>query len=348
MHPVDEILTEYSDKNNEWYDFSKILKEAADCRLWFVIGARRIGKTDRLLRTALELWLRFGRKTMWIRDVLETMKSKAFLNDFLNDAFEFGWISDEDGEWIVKEDGVHDPSGEICIKFQSLSTYSSRRGPAHPDVDLMVFDEFIPEDRRFQKGCLKGLMSLTKTVFSGREGCRCICASNYVSISNPYFAGLEIYPDPKKDVTVWKEKGVAVERCRGYRCAIAAESPWNAVYKAAHYGDYADEEEDVMHKLVKRVPKGAKADDWAVQIYGKWYKCYTASNGYRYARREAEDVLNGQKIVRYVTNAADLTEGVVMLDTYRRVQIEMELSTGKLRFEGPNVLFAFVNLIYNI
>ena len=348
MHPIDDIITNYSNKDN-WVDFKKLYSQAADCRLWFMIGARRIGKTDCLLHMALDLWLRHGRKTMWIRDVLETVKSKNFLNDFLNDAYEFGWISDEEGEWIVKEDGVHEPkNGEIVIKFQSLSTYSSRRGPAHPDVDLMVYDEFIPEDRRFQKGCLKGLMSLTKTVFSGRDGCRCICTSNYVSISNPYFAGLEIYPDPKKDVTVWSDKGVAVERCRGYRCAITKESPWNKVYSAAHYGDYADEEEDVMHKLVKKVPKGAKPDDWTLQIYGKWYRCYTATDGIRYARREKEEVLNRLKIVRYVTNPADLTEGVVKLDTFKRVQIEMDVDGGRMKFEDANTLFAFINLIYNI
>lgn len=345
---VDSLLQEFG--GDGWYDFRKILKEAPECRLWFVIGARRIGKTDRLLRIALELWQREGRKTMWVRDVLETMKNKAYLNDFLNDAFEFGWIHniDEKHQWVCKEDGVHDPNDEVCIKFQSISTYSSRRGPAHPDVDLMLFDEFIPEDRKFQKGCLKGLMSLTKTVFSGREGCRCICTSNYVSLSNPYFAGLEIYPDPKKDVTKWTEKGVAVERCKGYHCAIDDGNPWNRIYAAAHYGDYADEEEDVMHRLIRKVPKGSKPDNWAVQIYGKWFKCYTGSNGYRYAKQEKETDLNNQKIIKYVTNAADLTDSVIMLDGYRRLQIEMELANGKLRFDGPNVLFAFVNLIYNI
>ena len=43
---------------------------------------------------------------------------------------------------------------------------------------------------------------------------------------------------------MWEDKGVAVERCRGYRCAIAKESAWNRAYAAAHYGDYADEDED--------------------------------------------------------------------------------------------------------
>ena len=285
---------------------------------------------------------------MWVRDVLKTLEGQNFQADFLNDAYEFGWIHDLDDnhKWVVKNDGVHDPDGVLVIKFQSLSTYSSRRGPAHPDVDLMLFDEFIPEDRRYQRGALKGLMSLTKTVFSGRPGCRCICTSNFVALSNPYFAGLEIFPDSDKDVTVWPNKGVAVERCRGYRCAIAEDSPWNRAYKAAHYGDYADEDEDVMIKLIRRVPKGARPDKWAVMINDKWFRIYTATNGVRIARQEKN--LNMPGTILYVTDPRDLTDGVLMLDSLTRVSIDNDIALGRMRYEDPNTLFAFVNLTYNI
>lgn len=313
-----------------------------------MIGARRIGKTDVALKMALMLWDKYRRKTMWIRDVLKALESSNFQADFLNDAYEFGWISDVDDthKWVVKNDGVHEPNGELVIKFQSLSTYSSRRGPAHPDVDLMLFDEFIPEDRRYQRGALKGLMSLTKTVFSGREGCRCICTSNFVALSNPYFAGFEIYPDPKLDVTAWPDKGVAIERCRGYRCAISQESAWTRAYAAAHYGDYADEEEDVMHQLIKRMPKGAKPDRWAVNINGKWFRIYTSYNGLRIARQEKN--LNSYATVLYVTDPRDLSDDTVMLPTMDRLSIENDIALGRLRYEDPNTLFAFVNLTYNI
>ena len=347
---VDDVILEIGE-NDGWASLLKLYRSAPECLLWFMIGARRIGKTDLMLQLSILLWVRHRRKTMWIRDVLETMKSSAFQADFLNDAYEFGWIHDIDDKhrWSVKDDGVHEPeTGEVVIKFQSLSTYSSRRGPGHPDVDLILFDEFIPEDRRYQKGALKGLMSLTKTVFSGRQGCRCICTSNYVSLSNPYFAGLEIYPDPEKDVTVWPEKMVAVERCRGYRCAIADDSGWNRLYKAAGYGDYADEDEDMMHKLIRKMPKGAKGDDWAVNIGGQWFRIYTAPKGIRIAKREKEQNLFKQKLVFYVTDPKDLSDDVVMIDAFHRVMIDNDIASGRLRYEDPNTLFAFINLTYNI
>lgn len=342
-YPVDACILKIG-KNDGWASFMKLYAEAPDCPLWFMIGARRIGKTDLALQIAIMLWQEYRRKTMWIRDVLETLKSADFQADFLNDAYEYGWITDVDDQhrWTVRNDGVHDPDGELFIKFQSLSTYSSRRGPAHPDVDLMLFDEFIPEDRRYFKGALKGLMSLTKTVFSGRPGCRCICTSNFVALSNPYFAGFEIYPDPKKDVSVWHDKAVAVERCRGYRCAIAKDSPWNKAYAAAHYGEYADEDEDLMHQLVRKIPKGSKPDKWAVMIYDKWFRIYTTTAGVRIARRERD--LNRQATVLYVTDPRDLTDDVRMLEPVIRMSIDNDIAAGRLRYEDANTLFAFVNL----
>lgn len=344
---VDAVILEIGN-NDGWASFVKLLSQARECPIWFMIGARRIGKTDLALQIAIMLWQKYRKKTMWIRDALETLKSADFQADFLNDAYKYGWISDVDEQhkWTVRNDGVHDPDGELFIKFQSLSTYSSRRGPAHPDVDLMLFDEFIPEDRRYFRGALKGLMSLTKTVFSGREGCRCICTSNFVALSNPYFAGFEIYPDPKKDVTAWPEKGVAIERCRGYKCAIAKDSPWNKAYAAAHYGDYADEEEDVMHQLIRKIPKGSKPDKWALNINDKWFRIYTTSAGLRIAKQERN--LNNQAITMYVTDPRDLSEDVILLDPLHRASIENDIALGRIRYEDANTLFAFVNLIYNI
>ena len=118
---LDAVILEIGD-NEGWANFMKLLSKARACPIWFMIGARRIGKTDVALHIALMLWQKYHRKTMWVRDVLRTMEAANFQADFLNDAYEFGWIHDEDDKhtWSCKADGVHDPSGELVIKFQSL------------------------------------------------------------------------------------------------------------------------------------------------------------------------------------------------------------------------------------
>ena len=113
---VDAVILEIGD-NGGWANFMRLLSKARACPIWFMIGARRIGKTDVALRMALLLWQKYRRKTMWVRDVLRTMEAANFQADFLNDAYEFGWIHDEDDKhvWTCKADGVHDPTGELVI-----------------------------------------------------------------------------------------------------------------------------------------------------------------------------------------------------------------------------------------
>ena len=52
---VDATILEIGD-NDGWASFMKLLSNARDCPLWFMIGARRIGKTDLALQIAIILW----------------------------------------------------------------------------------------------------------------------------------------------------------------------------------------------------------------------------------------------------------------------------------------------------
>ena len=139
MNPIKELLESYGD-NDGWYNPRRILEHFDSTILYFIVGARRIGKTDLFLRLACDLWQVHGRKTLWIRDHDKHFQDDAFISAFLADAKLFGWCPDE---WVTKRDGVWtaDKDGELIIKFQGVNTFSSLRGGAHPDVDLFVQDE---------------------------------------------------------------------------------------------------------------------------------------------------------------------------------------------------------------
>lgn len=177
-------------------------------------------------------------------------------------------------EWISKSSGVYTDSGKGAVKvidFCYLNTSSNFRGGGHPDTYMMVLDEFQPEDLRYPPHPLQSLMSLTQTILSGKPS-MCFCLSNFVSLANPYFVGMEIYPR-RQDVTVFEEKGVAIERCRGYRVAIEEDNPWKRIYAAASYQSYASENEDGLLELVAPAAKGAKAaDNIYYCIHGRYYR----------------------------------------------------------------------------
>lgn len=342
MSPIKSILVAIA-KNEGWYSGIKILPYYDDAMVLWIIGARRIGKTDLFLRIACLLWIVFHLKTMWIRNKMVELQSPEFSNGFLNDAIDKGWCPDS---WRVMTDGVHeseDRDSETLIKFMSISTFSNARGGGHPDVEMMVFDEFCSEDRKYPKLCATGLLSLTKTVFSGRTTARLFCLSNFVSVGNPYFVKMRIYPTKGKDITFYPDKGMLIERCSGYRCAIEDDNPWNRVYKTAGVGNYASEEEDDLHRLIMPIPKGARPDPYVILndgiIYRGWNK-----NGARYFAEYKGDL---KDTAIYTPNLKECSDNVHLMMPFMRRHIDEDMQAGLLRFKDPNSLFAILSIAFD-
>ena len=308
--------------------------------LMMIIGARRIGKTDMFLRLACDLWQHYHLRTMWVRNKLTELKEPSFFNEFLNDAKMLGWCPDT---WFTKADGVHDPDDpEPIIKFQSISVFSNRRGGSHPDVIMMVLDEFMPEDRKYPHMCASGLLSLTKTVFSGNTEARCFCLSNFVSAANPYFVKFRVYPAKDKEITFFPDKSILIERCTGYRCSILDDNPWNNVYKAAGVGNYASEAEDRLIDLIKSVPKGARPDPYLILIDGILYRGWD-KNGYTYWNEYKGSI---KDITIYTPNVKECSDIVHMIHPFIKRDIEQSMIFGAIRFKNPNVMFAILSMVF--
>ena len=340
MNPIKQLLIEYGD-NDGWCNGLKILPYFDEAMLIMLLGARRIGKTDLFLRLACDLWQRFRLRTMWVRNKLTELKEPSFFNEFLNDAKDKHWCPED---WYVKSDGVHTPDDEDpIIKFQSISVFSNRRGGAHPDVIMMVFDEFMPEDRKYPHMCAEGLLSLTKTVFSGNTDARCFCLSNFVSAANPYFVKLRIYPGKDKDITFFKDKAVLIERCRGYNCAILDDNPWNRVYKAAGVGNYASEEEDELIKLIKAPPKGAKPQPYLIMSDNQLYRGWIKNDLTYYAEYNGDT----KDTHIWTPNLKECSDKVKLIIPWMKKDIEQNMQMGTLRFKNPNVMFVILNMVFD-
>ena len=311
--------------------------------LIFIIGGRGIGKTDLWLRVACELWQRFGCKTMWIRNKKVELSDDGNYENFLSDAKRFGWCSED---WDARPDGVYlsdDREAERIIDFQSISTFSNKRGGAHPDTLLMVLDEMIPEDRRYPKMCAQGLLSLANTVLRGREGARIVALSNFVSAANPYFARFEVYPSRQYDVTVYEEKAILIEKCRGYRKAIKEESPFTKLMRAGRMAMYESEDEDPLLGLIEKMPKGAVPLGFLFLIDGKYYKEWD-KDGVRYF-----DEWNGQvkdTALIYTPNVEECDKGVQLVPSWLDKHLRETMQYNLMRFKSPNVMFKILNMIY--
>lgn len=330
-------------KNDGYYNAMKWLRYLPATMALWLAGARRIGKTDLFVQAACILYQEYGLKTIWMRNKEVELQAPGFISTFLNDAKKLGWCPDS---WTCKMDGVHtseDKDSDIVISFKAISTFSNARGGAHPDVEMMVLDEFCPEDRKYPRMCATGLMSLTKTVFSGRRTARLFCLSNFTEATNPYFVKMRIFPRKGQDVTVFPDKRMLIERCRGYRCAIDEDNPWNDVYKAAGMKEYADEDEDSMMKMIRRIPKGCKPAPWLLLIDGINYRAYS-SDKYIYWG-EWRGPTKGLYTV--TPNVTECTDEITLMPNYMKRNINNDMELGALRFNHPNDMFAILNVVYD-
>lgn len=342
-NPIKACIKEIGN-NDGFYNLKKLLPGFDSTMVYFIIGERRIGKTDFFLHLACMLYQKYGYQTMWIRNKLVELKDPAFAASFLNDAKLRNWCPDS---WETRPDGVYTASsnagGEQVILFQSISTFSNRRGGANPKVLLMVFDEFMPEDRRYPKAAAKGLMSLTKTVFSGNTEARVFCLSNIVSAVNPYFARFRIYPE--KDLTWYPEKAIVIEKCRGYKKAIATDNPWNKIYHAGNYGDYADEsEDDILSLVVKRVPKGCTPYNQIIVANDLMYRMWR-DDRYLYFAEYKGKIPNGSWLI--TAERESVSAKVQFMPAHFKQSLKKVFDTGFGRFVGANCLFDIMSIIYS-
>ena len=334
-------------ENDGWYNGLKLLRYWDDAILYFVIGGRGIGKTDFWLRVACELWLRHECRTAWLRNKKVELSDDGNFQSFLTDAKTLGWCPEE---WEPRPDGIYESSdGEArqIIRFASISTFSNMRGGSYGGesaVMLIVLDEMIPEDRRYPRMCAKGLLSIANTVTRGREGSRIVALSNYVSAGNPYFALFEVYPNKKYDVTVYKDKAIAIEVCRGYRRAIKEDSAFARLMKAGRMPQYEDERSDPLIGLVAKVPNGAQPAPWLYLIDGRFYREWVHDDIRYYDEWRAKVPEN---IMIYTPNVIECTDGVQLLPKFMAKHLNETMSLNLMRFKSPNVMFKILNVIYN-
>lgn len=257
------------------------------------------------------------------------------------------WCPDE---YDARKDGIYtsaERDADRLILFASVSTFSNKRGSGHPRVMLMVFDEMLPEDGRYKPNaamCVKGLLSLMESMTRGREGSMLFVFSNYVNAGNPYWCKLEICNDPRYEVTVFKDKAIAIHVPRGFKRARKQDSKLSRLMKAGHMPLYEDETEDKMLSLVERIPNGAKPMPFIILTDGQFYREYV-HKGRSYWTQHKGAVPNGVPVM--TDNVKECSAGVYMLPKsfYRRIQEDVDLDL--IRFTSANVMFKVMNVLYD-
>lgn len=190
--------------SNGYLDMSKIIDDPNP--FVFVIGGRGIGKTYGALSYLLNKDKRFllMRRTQAQTDLISKPDFSPFKS--INEDLDINIVTAPVNKYSagyyvgVEKDGKIVPQGAPIGYTCALSTISNLRGFDSSDIDIIIYDEFIPESHeRTMRAEGQALLNAYETVnrnreLNGKEPVKLVALSNSNDIANPIFIELNIIP----------------------------------------------------------------------------------------------------------------------------------------------------------
>jgi hypothetical protein len=220
-------------QDSGYIDIRKIL--ALGLPFNFIVGGRATGKTYTSLETVIEDNTKFiyMRRTQAQADLI----NKPEFSPFKSLNRDFGWtigtesISKYNAGFYnqIEEDerliSTGAPLGFTC----ALSTIANLRGFDASDVELCIYDEFIPEKHeRPLKNEGSAYLNAYETInrnreLTGRKPLQSICLANANDLANPIF--MELHLVRKAEQMRRKKQEVSIDREHGIGLFILDKSP---------------------------------------------------------------------------------------------------------------------------
>lgn len=261
-----------------WWTRSRIL--SYNKLLNFVLSNRGGGKTFDATQWCIDDFKKNGKQAMWVRRYdteLYGAKGKPAIldnNKYFDSVQKEGLYPDDDLQIEGYEGKVN---GETAIYFVPLSTSRQLKSVNFPNVNKIIFDEFlIGTDSKigYLKNEVEVLLDLIETVDRLRDEVRVLLLANSISIVNPYFQYFKIKPRKNQRFTVKGELCVEIFQDADF-IAQKKQTRLGRLVDGTRYGDYAIDNKWLLDNETFVEPKTAKAEfmlgmKYAGVMYGFW------------------------------------------------------------------------------
>lgn len=264
---------------SKWYDKTQLL--SYNYFLNFLIGNRGGGKTYGFKTWSLDDFLKTGKQFVWLRRYgteIELMR-KSFFDDISSKypahKFEIKG-SKKTGKFYV--------DGKVCGFYFALSTSSIAKSSSYPNVDKIIFDEFLIVGNiyHYLEDEVILLLEFIDTIFRDRENDPdavkprgVYLLGNNITIANPYFLYFNI-PAFKQRFYTNKERGLLVEMYTNQQfIEDKKKSRFGKLIKGTEYYDYNVENIAMLDndRFIRKKPPTAEfhcAIDYKNKTYGFW------------------------------------------------------------------------------
>lgn len=271
-------------KSEMYYNCDKILSHN---RIFnFVIGNRGSGKSYTFKRRAIRNFINKGKQFVYVRryekDLLKT--APTYFDDMV---YEF---PDLKMQYKLGKFYINDAVAGFPV---AVSQFVKMKSVAFPDVNLIIFDEFISEDQDYIGGknnpymepelCLNFYQSVARGYEKPiREDVQFVFIANSVSINNPYFIYFNIDKMIHPDTKILKSKSWVLEQVLNENIREELKkSQFGHLIRNTKYGSYAVDNEYYLdsNSFVDVAPESASyvcSLIYAEKKYGLWFDGYTS------------------------------------------------------------------------
>src|SRR5574339_687669 len=211
-----------------YYDPNKLL--SYNRILNFVIGARGIGKSYGFKKHVVNRFLKHGKQFIYLRRYKgELVKLPQWFNDI---KVEFPEV-----EFKVKGRQLF-INGKLAGWGIPLSAWQSEKSNAYPDVETILYDEFIREkdNSGYLPNEVPALLNFMDTVFRDRDNVRCVGMANAVTIVNPFFLYFGLIPNIKKRYNAYESIVVEIPDSADFSTA-RRQTKFGTLIDGTEYGE---------------------------------------------------------------------------------------------------------------
>ena len=215
----------------------------------FLVGGRGTGKTYTTLKVAREDERLFMlmRRTQSQADLISKPEFSVFkpLNEDLRWNVMVKSISKYNSMFYTEDGETIHPVGYTC----ALSTISNMRGFDASDIQLLIYDEFIPEKHeRLLKNEADALFNAYETMNRNREikgvaPIQMVCLANANDITNPVFESLKLIRIAdrmqKGNTDRWTDDRRGIQLIMLHRSPISRKKANTALYNLTEGTDFA-------------------------------------------------------------------------------------------------------------